>query len=39
MRAALDEAAFAAAWARGRALPLADAIALALEGSAISDRA
>jgi hypothetical protein len=30
MRAALDEAAFAAAWAEGRALPVDEAIALAL---------
>jgi hypothetical protein len=34
MRAALGEEAFAAAWAAGRALPLDEAIALALEGHA-----
>ena len=34
MRAALGEEAFAAAWAEGRALPLEEAIALALEGHA-----
>jgi hypothetical protein len=33
MRAALGEAGFAAAWVEGRALPLDEAIALALEGS------
>jgi hypothetical protein len=32
LRAALGEEAFAAAWAEGRALPLDEAIALALEG-------
>jgi non-specific serine/threonine protein kinase len=34
MRAALGEAAFAAAWAEGRALPLDEAVALALEQAA-----
>ncbi len=34
MRAALGEEAFAAAWAEGRALPLEEAVALALEGQA-----
>jgi tetratricopeptide (TPR) repeat protein len=39
MRAMLGEAAFVAAWAEGRALPLEEAIALALEGhAAVSDR-
>jgi hypothetical protein len=34
MRAALGEEVFAAAWAEGRALPLEQAIVLALEGHA-----
>jgi hypothetical protein len=35
VRASLGENAFAAAWAAGRALPLEEAIALALEGHAV----
>jgi hypothetical protein len=40
-RAGLGEAAFAAAWAEGRALSLEEAVAFALEGSntSSSDRA
>jgi hypothetical protein len=38
LRAALGEAAFAAAWAEGRALPLEEAVALALEESFPLDR-
>src|SRR6185437_5432716 len=38
LRAVLGEAAFAAAWAEGRALPLDEAIALALAESSVMDR-